>query len=434
VKILYSMIYPPDRGGSGAPIYTLHLLKGAQARGFATGILFSTGHDYDAPRASYESHPLRFERPAIFDSQPSVAGSIAFRDMTRQQVSEVIAAFVDGFRKAHAAGYVLSHVQHGMYIGYAASVVKRELGLPYVVSLHVMEINFIHEFPDPILAMAGMAHADRIIALTDANKRRLLATYTRENIVGWHMARKGCSRGEAESEYDQIVGRSSIDPSKVVVIALGIDMQRYDIKDDVQPPRDLAQLNIPADARLVLFAGRLIEMKGIRHLLEAAETYGLGGEVHTVVVGGGALADDVRRSSETQPNVHYLGFKAQEVLPSYYEYCARRNSVFCVPSRSEGLSLAYLEAMACGMRVIASCTEDMGDMNIMTPPWVSFVPFGASLELAREVTRVLATTANGSRAQIRARVVGYDKTRFVSNVCALYEELLSPQPPRLESL
>ncbi|HVY29589.1 MAG TPA: glycosyltransferase family 4 protein [Polyangiaceae bacterium] len=421
MKILYSMIYPPDRGGSGAPIYTLHLLEGTIDRGLEGGILFSTGHDYRVPRARYESLPLRFERPAIFDSQPSVPQSIAFRDLTRAQVGELVSAFVDGFRRAWAAGYTLSHVQHGMYIGYAAHLAKRELGLPYVVSLHVMELNFIHEFPDPIMAMAGMVHADRIIALTDANKRRLLQIYTRENILRWDMARHRRTREQAEAEYDAVVGPQDIDPARVCVIPLGIDMKRYDIRHDAALSSELASLGIPDEAPLVLFAGRLIEMKGILHLLDAARHYTTRCNAHTIVLGGGALTDQVRQRCAEQSNVHYLGFKTQEELPAYYEYCARRNSVFCVPSRSEGLSLAYLEAMACGMRVMASCFEDMGEMDIMAPPWVSFVPFGDVEGLAQEMSRVLGASASDYRQHIRRRVSGYDKERFIARVHALYD-------------
>jgi glycosyltransferase involved in cell wall biosynthesis len=269
-----------------------------------------------------------------------------------------------------------------------------------------------------------MVHADRIVALTEANKRRLLETYRRSNIVAWHSRRKEQTPDEAEREYLRIVGDREIDPDKVVVIPLGIDASHFDIRD-LPVPEDFAELRIAEHAAVVLYAARLVPMKGILNLLEAARTYGSDGNTHTVVVGGGVLADRVREECQRIGNVHFLGFKSQDELPAYYNAVARHNSVFCVPSRSEGLSVAYLEAMACGMRVVASCYEDMGEMDIMAPPWTSFVPFGQVSALANEVRRVLSSTSTDHRHEIRVRALPYGKDRFVERMSELYESVTS---------
>ena len=420
------MIYPPAAGGSGAPTYTRHLLEGMAKYESRPGVLFSTSERYVGDVDSrYESFPVVFAQAPIFDSQPKITRSIPFRRMTSMQVDHYLKKMRGGLGRAIANHhYDLIHVQHGMYLGYLAALVREELGIPYVVTLHVMELNFLEEFPDPILAMAGMAYADRIIALTAAQKTRLLETYTRENTVELECLRSGDDHGTVQRRYEEAVGGRSIDPERLVICPLGIDTDLFNVASIGVVPGDLAALSVAETDRVVLFAGRLLEMKGVEHLIRAEPVYNSARGVHTIILGGGELEDFVARKSRQIPMLHYLGYKENSLMPTYYNFAAENGGLFCVPSASEGMSLSYLEAMACGLGVVACCRRDMGDLDFMQPPYVSFATFGDVENLASKISRMLDDNRHWSAPEIRERVRRLDVHAMVEAVREVYESVL----------
>jgi len=310
MNILYALIYAPDKGGSGAPIYTHHLMNGMIERGEHAGIVFSVHQSYRPNKyLSYQLHPLYFNHPPIFDNQPKAIGAIPFHHMTPRQVFDYIDAFYTEFAYLiQTEKYDLIHVQHGMYIGYAASMIKADYGTPYIISLHAMELNFLHEFPDPLLAMKAMVDANYICALSDLQKQRLLHEYTKDIIIRFHMKQKKCTQQEAEHEYQQIIGDKKINPDTIIVCPLGINTNHYDICSNVYLD-DLEMIGNQKDLKLVMYAGRLIPMKGILHLLKAEQIYNKNNDVHTIILGGGECEDTVATAASKRSSITYLGFK-----------------------------------------------------------------------------------------------------------------------------
>lgn len=108
---------------------------------------------------------------------------------------------------------------------------------------------------------------------------------------------------------------------------------------------------------VILYAGRLVEKKGILFLLEAAsllERRGLKFEVR--VLGGGPLDEIAKQfARERELRVKFLGSTPFSVV----QHEMRQADVFCMPSTqaadgdNEGLGLVYLEAQSLGLPVIA---------------------------------------------------------------------------------
>lgn len=93
----------------------------------------------------------------------------------------------------------------------------------------------------------------------------------------------------------------------------------------------------------VYCVSRLSPEKGIDILLEAARKLP---EIDFLIAGDGPEREILENSSS--PNVTFLGFVKD--IPDLLSQA----DVLCVPSRSEGLGLAALEAMAAGVPVVAS--------------------------------------------------------------------------------
>ena len=124
----------------------------------------------------------------------------------------------------------------------------------------------------------------------------------------------------------------------------------------------------------VLFAGGLTPRKGVGDLLEASRLLDEQGVAHEVaLVGGtpdeGASAErDVR--DQAAASARFLGPRAPEHMPETY----RSADVFCLPSWYEAMPLSVLEAMACGLPIVATAVGDVprmlddGVQGVLVPP------------------------------------------------------------------
>ena len=107
-------------------------------------------------------------------------------------------------------------------------------------------------------------------------------------------------------------------------------------------------------SNLVGYIGRLSEEKGILNLIEAVP-FVLKGKADTrfIICGKGSLADRVQnlmKAEGVEAQVRLIGWVAHEDVPQYLNEL----KMLVLPSFTEGLPNAILEAMACGTPVLAT--------------------------------------------------------------------------------
>jgi glycosyltransferase involved in cell wall biosynthesis len=154
-------------------------------------------------------------------------------------------------------------------------------------------------------------------------------------------------------------------------------------------------LGIPSGAQVVAFVGRLSPEKAPEVLLRAAQGTG----VLLVFAGDGPLRAALEAEAAGS-TVRFLGFVSEvgQVLAAA--------DVLALPSRTEGLPMAVLEAMAAGVPVVGSAVgalpEVLGDgAGVLVPPDDVEALRGALRQLADPAHRqALAETA---RARVEAR-------------------------------
>lgn len=148
----------------------------------------------------------------------------------------------------------------------------------------------------------------------------------------------------------------------------------------------------------LLFVGRLVERKGVRHLLEAmARLEDLGARLD--VIGDGPLRRSLEaraRSLGLARRVRFRGFVDGDELVAAYADA----DVFVLPAVHdakgdvEGLGVVLIEALTAGVPVIASDAGGIPDIVIHERTGL-LVPPGDGEALARAVRRIVADPALG---------------------------------------
>ncbi len=125
-----------------------------------------------------------------------------------------------------------------------------------------------------------------------------------------------------------------------------------------------AALSLDASARVVLFVGNVIPVKGIDVLVDAAAAVAARPEladVRFVLVGGGAdiaRYESLARERGVGEVMRFTGFRPTDEVPTWMAAC----DVFCLPSRSEGLPNVILEAMGVGRAIVATRVGGVPDL------------------------------------------------------------------------
>jgi len=146
--------------------------------------------------------------------------------------------------------------------------------------------------------------------------------------------------------------RAGVPAERVRTIYTGVDPDRFSPEYDGTPVRK--QLGIPTEAPVIGCLANVLEIKGYDILLEAfADVVKVYPTAHLLIVGRdssayGAEMHALANRLGVAERTHFVGFQAD-----VRQYIAAMNLVV-LPSRSEALGLALLEAMAMGKAVVAS--------------------------------------------------------------------------------
>lgn len=134
--------------------------------------------------------------------------------------------------------------------------------------------------------------------------------------------------------------------SKLVPIPNGIDMERFTPSSDSERVALRRQLGLP-EGFIVIYTGRLDGIKRVENLISVwANIQKVFPEATLLIVGTGPDEDALRRSAGS--GIVFTG-NVKDVA-TYL----RAANLFVLPSISEGFSLSTLEALACGLPVIAT--------------------------------------------------------------------------------
>lgn len=137
-----------------------------------------------------------------------------------------------------------------------------------------------------------------------------------------------------------------VNESKISPYTYWVDQQLFTIKDKTEMKKDL---NWDTQLSHVLFVGRLIEKKGVRELIQAAQTFRANTLIH--IIGTGDLDNEVNSAAKNCKNIVFHGKVDNSELPRYMQAA----DALIVPStHEEGAGRVIMEALSCGTPVIGA--------------------------------------------------------------------------------
>ncbi|MGI8411702.1 MAG: glycosyltransferase family 4 protein [Solirubrobacteraceae bacterium] len=160
-------------------------------------------------------------------------------------------------------------------------------------------------------------------------------------LTRWYGVRHATRLQALSAEIAGELAEIGVRKERIVEIPNGIDVDEFTPVDDVQRAQLRTKLRLPRDTTVVLFVGRFVYYKGIDDLLRAWQEVN-GNDVRLVIVG--ATKDD---ELDAPP-----GVIVRRWVKSALEYMQAAD-VFVQPSHADGMSNAVLEAMACGLPIVA---------------------------------------------------------------------------------
>lgn len=293
-------------------------------------------------------------------------------------------------RRLKADGARLIDAHFAYPDGEAASRLGRWLRLPVTITLRGTEVPHSRDPALRVRMMQALKSAARVFAVSDSLRRLAL--------------------------------QLGVAPDRSEVVGNGVDVELFQPVDRAEARR---RLGLPDDAKVLISVGGLVERKGMHRVVDClpallAAHPGL----HYLIVGSGGPEGDMRPELEARVarlglggRVHFLG----ALPPAELKWPLSAADVFALATRNEGWANVFLEAMACGLPVVA--TDVGGNAEVVCRPELgSIVPFGDAAALERALAAAL--DRQWDRAAIRAYACDNQWDRRVAQLLRAFDAVL----------
>lgn len=221
-----------------------------------------------------------------------------------------------------------------------------------------------------------------------------------------------------------LVTHEGIDFDRIVTLSNGIDATAFLPADEGMRSQSRSGLNLPSEAFVIGGMGRLVPQKNFTRFLEvAALLFESNPRAFFVIAGTGPQEEELKARAVSLgigDRVRFLGHVTDR-LALYHSFDA-----LLMTSDFEGTPMVLLEAMSCGLPVVASAVDGIaevctnGNDALLVAPGDS-AGFAASLERVLRESSLREELGRNARATVLER---YEIRKLTARIEALYDEIL----------
>lgn len=261
--------------------------------------------------------------------------------------------------------------------GYAASLLGCWLRVPVTITMRGTEPRHVKDHFLRPRVHAALSRASRVFSVSDSLR--------------------------------QVALSCGIPPTKVQVVGNGVDIAKFSPQ-----PQSYARESqgIPSHAKVIVTVGGLVERKGFHRVIAAMpELLEKFPGLTYLVIGGPSPEGDWTAQLQQQVTDLQLGDTVKFLGPIAAEKLSQPLSaadVFVLSTRNEGWANVLLEAMACGLPVVA--TDVGGNSEVVCGPSLGvIVPFDDHKALVNAITQSLEKDWNRATIRTYAEANTWDK-------------------------
>jgi glycosyltransferase involved in cell wall biosynthesis len=202
----------------------------------------------------------------------------------------------------------------------------------------------------------------------------------------------------SENSFADIVKDHGVPAERMAIVPVGVDPELF------RPIPGVTRI----PGRLVTTASADVTMKGLSYLLEALAKLRTERDVSLVVIGRrkeGGKSDETIRRLGLEDCVEFVSGVSDERIYELYSEA----ELAVVPSLYEGFSLPAIEAMSCGICVVATTGGALPEVVGADNETALLVPPGDSEALARRIADAL------DDPELRARIGAAGRQRVIDN-------------------
>jgi glycosyltransferase involved in cell wall biosynthesis len=299
-----------------------------------------------------------------------------------------------------APDVIHSHSLFGM--GRHAAKTARNLGIPLVFTYHTLLEAYAHYIPLPLPFTRWLAR---------------WRSRSFSNAADYVIA-------PGVAAYDTLLSYGVKTPIKIIPTGVDLSLAKENYSSPIRPRWD-----IPEGAPVVAFAGRIAKEKNLELLLNAFSlTMQKLPDAHLLLIGGGPWADHIQaltREMNLSSHVHLSGF-----LPRQEVYQALNHvQVFVFPSLTDTQGIVVLEAMACGLPVVAAKSGAVAEILRNGEEGLVVEPNPEAF--AEALLALLQDPAGRNKMgeQARHQAEEFSSANCARKVVELYQEALDNQKP-----
>lgn len=322
VCMLTDYFFPHMFGGTERTVYEIS--KRLVRRGNQVTILTL---DVDGCEKRAQIEGIDIHRMCAISVTKLLGAQLTVSPFSLREASRIIRSIHPDIIHAHNIYFSLTAI---------APAIKRLSRLPLVTTLHLPKMQY------------GRPLLDVLIQTYEKTVGRLIVRFSDKLIA--------VSKPVLMYAIDELKAPLS----RVSHVPNGVDTSFYSLN------------NQKRENVIITYIGRLISNKGPQYLVQAApHIIKAHPEAQIYLVGEGPLKDRLMQqvaSQRLEEHIHFLG-NVSSTLP-----ILQATTIFVRPSLTEGMSLAILEAMACGLPVVASSLGgnveiiENGETGYLVPP------------------------------------------------------------------